>query len=50
MLLKPTVFASVPRIFNRVYSAINAKIAELGFVKRKLSELALRTKLRNLNS
>jgi long-chain acyl-CoA synthetase len=47
-ILKPTVFASVPRLFNKFYQKINAKFADGSFVARTLVKSALSTKLANL--
>ncbi|KDD76920.1 AMP-binding enzyme [Helicosporidium sp. ATCC 50920] len=34
--LRPTVFASVPRVFDRVYSAVHGRLEKGGFFKRAL--------------
>jgi long-chain acyl-CoA synthetase len=34
--VQPTVLISVPRIFNRIYDALNKKVAEEGGVKKRL--------------
>lgn len=39
--IKPTILISVPRIYERVYSAINAKLEEGSSLKRKLFKLAV---------
>ena len=48
-LLRPTLFASVPRIYNKVQGAILAKIEGLGMVAKKLAKFAIAKKLANLN-
>jgi len=40
-LIKPTVLISVPRIYERVYAAINSKLDEGSNLKRKLFNLAV---------
>ena len=35
-LLKPTIFASVPRVYNRFYEAIKAQFAKSWGVQAKL--------------
>ena len=49
-LIKPTIFCSVPRIYNKMYDGINAKIADLKGMKKKLVETALSVKLDNLKN
>jgi len=41
--IRPTIMISVPRIYERVYGAINAKLAEGSPLKRKLFKLAVDT-------
>lgn len=43
--LKPTVFVSVPRLYNRIYSKVMAAIQESGPVARKLFGIAYAQKL-----
>lgn len=38
--LKPTLFSSVPRLWNRIYDRIQAQLAESSFVKRMLFQAA----------
>ncbi len=40
-IIKPTILISVPRIYERVYSAISAKLEEGSPLKRKLFKLAV---------
>jgi long-chain acyl-CoA synthetase len=40
VIIRPTLLISVPRIYERVYAAIKAKLAEGPAVRRKLFELA----------
>lgn len=44
-LLRPTLFASVPRLFNRLYQAINARFTEASRVKQSLISRALAAKI-----
>ena len=41
--VRPTVFASVPRVFNRIYDGLHAKMAEEGGLKKKLFDAAIET-------
>jgi len=41
LTIKPTILISVPRIYERVYAAIKAKLAEGPGIRRKLFELAV---------
>ncbi|MFL5918936.1 MAG: AMP-dependent synthetase/ligase [Gaiellaceae bacterium] len=41
-LVRPTVFPSVPRVFEKVYGAVTLKFAEATGVKRRLIDWALR--------
>jgi long-chain acyl-CoA synthetase len=41
--VQPTVFASVPRVFNRIYDGLHARMNEEGGLKKKLFEAALET-------
>ena len=42
--LKPTVFCSVPRLWNRIYDKVQAGIREGGFVKQKMVAIAFAAK------
>ncbi|KAK3139306.1 hypothetical protein QOZ80_5AG0381100 [Eleusine coracana subsp. coracana] len=42
--LKPTIFASVPRLYNRIYAAITNAVKESGGLKEKLFHTAYNTK------
>lgn len=44
-ILKPTVFASVPRLYNRFYDVINSNIKKLKGMKRMLADRAVASKL-----
>jgi len=44
-ILKPTFFASVPRLFNKFYDKINAKLNEATGPKSWLVQKALASKL-----
>eukprot|EP00252_Welwitschia_mirabilis_P006976 TRINITY_DN17953_c0_g1_i1.p1 TRINITY_DN17953_c0_g1~~TRINITY_DN17953_c0_g1_i1.p1 ORF type:complete len:342 (-),score=29.08 TRINITY_DN17953_c0_g1_i1:23-946(-) len=46
--LKPTVFCGVPRVFDRIYSGMKAKIGAGGFISRKIFEFAFNYKLSNM--
>ena len=46
--LKPTVFCSVPRLWNRIYDKVHAGIREGGFVKQKLFTWAYAAKKKAL--
>ncbi len=39
--VRPTLFFSVPRVFNRIYDALHARLAEEGGLKKKLFEAAV---------
>lgn len=41
--VRPTVFASVPRVFNRIYDGLHAKMNEEGGLKKKLFDAAIET-------
>ena len=41
--VKPTLFISVPRVFNRIYDGLHARMNEEGGLKKKLFEKALET-------
>mmetsp|Transcript_8967 Transcript_8967/g.8936 ORF Transcript_8967/g.8936 Transcript_8967/m.8936 type:complete len:538 (+) Transcript_8967:363-1976(+) len=47
-LLKPTIFASVPRVLNRFYDLINSNLSKQTGFKAKLIKKALAAKLENL--
>lgn len=46
-LLKPTVFASVPRVYNRFYDIINSKLSETTGIMAWVIKKALATKIEN---
>ena len=46
--LKPTVFVSVPRLYNRIYDKVIAGAEAAGGLKKKLFYMALNSKLANL--
>uniref|UniRef100_A0A5B7BY01 Long-chain-fatty-acid--CoA ligase n=1 Tax=Davidia involucrata TaxID=16924 RepID=A0A5B7BY01_DAVIN len=47
--LKPTVFCSVPRVLDRIYSGLIEKISCGGFLKHTLFNIAYAYKLRNMS-
>ena len=47
--LKPTVFVSVPRLYNRIYDKVIAGAEAAGGLKKKLFHMALNSKLQNLH-
>lgn len=47
-ILKPTIFISVPRLFNKFHDTIKATINQATGLKRKLVNRAIKTKLQNL--
>ena len=49
-VLKPTVMVSVPRLFNRFYDLMQAKIRELTGFKRTLTEWGISKKLAALET
>lgn len=48
--VQPTIFASVPRLFNRFYDLMNGKFSAQGGVKKMVLNKALRDKLSNLKN
>jgi len=48
--LKPTIFISVPRLFNRFYDAMNAKVNGLKGFSGTIAKKGLKAKLSNLAS
>ncbi|KAL6780395.1 LCS2 [Auxenochlorella protothecoides x Auxenochlorella symbiontica] len=46
--LRPTLFCSVPRVFDRIYSTVTGQIASGGAVKKFLFHTAFNTKLARL--
>jgi long-chain acyl-CoA synthetase len=49
-VLKPTIMISVPRLFNRFYDLMQAKIRELQGIKRQLTEWGIQKKLAAVSS
>jgi len=49
-VLKPTIMISVPRLFNRFYDLMQAKIRELQGIKRQLTEWGIQKKLAAITS
>lgn len=45
-LLRPTLFASVPRLYNKLYIGIQQRLSEASCCKRMLARKAIRDKLR----
>lgn len=48
-ILKPTLFASVPRVLNRVYQSIKAATVDAPGLKGKMARKAFADKIYNLN-
>lgn len=46
--LRPTIFASVPRLYNRFCDGIKAKINEVTGLKKTFADRAVNVKLDNL--
>lgn len=46
--LKPTIFCAVPRVLERIYTGLQAKLSSGGFLKNKLFNLAYNYKLCNM--
>ena len=49
-ILKPTIFVSVPRIFNKMYEKMQAKLGKSNFLVKSLVNRAINTKLETLHS
>jgi len=47
-VVRPTIFASVPRLFNRFYDLIKSQFNSLTGIKKILANRAVSTKLYNL--
>jgi len=50
MELKPTLFPSVPRIYNRIYDKIRAKLGELKGMRSFVANKAIQSKLYYLDN
>ena len=50
LILRPTLFASVPRLFNKLYIGIKQRLSQADCCKRILTGKAIRDKLRNYNA
>lgn len=48
--LKPTVFASVPRVYQKIFDSIMNALSEKSFVVRGIFHFALNSKLDNIKS
>jgi long-chain acyl-CoA synthetase len=48
--LRPTFFVSVPRLYNKFYDGIRAKIEAVQGAKRSFAEKAINVKLQNLRT
>lgn len=46
--VRPTIFASVPRLYNRFYDLIKGQFSSLNGIKKILANRAVSTKLYNL--
>lgn len=49
-LLRPTIFAAVPRVLNRFYDLINSNLSKQTGLKAKLIKKAIKKKLQNLRT
>ena len=45
LLLKPTIIASVPRIYNKLYEGITTKMNALTGKAKKVSDMAVKAKV-----
>ena len=45
LLLKPTIIASVPRIYNKLYEGITTKMNALTGKAKKVSDMAVKSKV-----
>jgi len=50
LVARPTILASVPRLFNRFYDGIQSNIGKLTGIKSYLAKKAIETKLYNLRN
>lgn len=48
-VLKPTIFCAVPRVLDRIYTGLQAKISSGGFLKNKLFDFAYYYKHMNMH-
>ncbi|KAI3446056.1 hypothetical protein Pfo_002721 [Paulownia fortunei] len=48
LVLKPTIFCGVPRVYDRIYTGIMDRISAGGSLKKSLFQIAYNYKLRNL--
>ncbi|KAK6116996.1 hypothetical protein DH2020_049240 [Rehmannia glutinosa] len=48
--LRPTIFAAVPRVLDRIYSGLQQKISSGGFIKQTMFNFAYSVKLRNMRN
>lgn len=48
-ILKPTIFVSVPRLFNKFYDTIKGRMSDLTGCKSSLARKAINTKLSNVD-
>ncbi|KAL0334784.1 UNVERIFIED_CONTAM: Long chain acyl-CoA synthetase 2 [Sesamum radiatum] len=48
IVLKPTIFCGVPRVYDRIYTGIMDKISASGALRKSLFQIAYNYKLRNL--
>ena len=49
-ILKPTIFVSVPRLYNKFYDAIKLKFSQKNALTRKLINAGVKAKLENLKN
>jgi long-chain acyl-CoA synthetase len=48
--LRPTLFAAVPRVYDRIYDGIRSEVAKAGGLKQKVFEFAYQAKLHALKN
>lgn len=49
-ILRPTIFVSVPRFFNKIYDKIIQKIENSNFLVKSLMKSSVTSKLENLHT
>lgn len=48
-MVKPTLFVSVPRLYNKFYDAMKKKISKAGWVGKKVFDIAYAQRLENIS-